>query len=36
MELLAEGWTQEQILKNYPNLTGDDIQAALHYVVESS
>ena len=30
MELLAEGWTHEQVLKNYPNLTSDDIQAALH------
>ena len=30
MELLAEGWTHEQILGNYPDLTSDDIQAALH------
>ena len=29
MELLAEGWTHEQILKNYPHLTSDDIQAAI-------
>ena len=35
MELLAEGWTHEQILKNYPNLTSDDIQAALHYAAET-
>jgi uncharacterized protein (DUF433 family) len=34
MELLAEGWTHEQILRNYPHLTGEDIQAALHYVTE--
>jgi uncharacterized protein (DUF433 family) len=34
LELLAEGWTQEQILKNYPNLHADDIQAALHYATE--
>ena len=31
VELLAEGWTHAQILKNYPHLTDDDIQAALHY-----
>ena len=30
LELLAEGWTHEQVLKNYPNLTSDDVQAALH------
>jgi uncharacterized protein (DUF433 family) len=34
MELLAEGWTVEQILKNYPQLTSEDIQAALHYATE--
>jgi uncharacterized protein (DUF433 family) len=31
VELLAEGWTHEQILKNYPQLTAEDLQAALHY-----
>lgn len=35
LELLAEGWTREQILTNYPQLTGDDIQAALHYAAEA-
>ena len=34
IEMLAEGWTHEQILKNYPQLSGDDIQAALHYAAE--
>ena len=34
VELLAEGWTQEQVLKNYPQLTAEDIQAALHYAAE--
>ena len=29
LELLAEGWTHEQIERNYPSLTIDDIQAAL-------
>jgi uncharacterized protein (DUF433 family) len=31
VELLAEGWTHEQILKNYPQLTLEDLHAALHY-----
>jgi uncharacterized protein (DUF433 family) len=31
MELLANGWTHAQILKNYPDLEEDDIHAALHY-----
>jgi uncharacterized protein (DUF433 family) len=34
VELLAEGWTHEQILKNYPHLTAEDIQAALRYASE--
>jgi uncharacterized protein (DUF433 family) len=35
MELLANGWTHEQILKNYPHLKEADIQAALHYAAET-
>lgn len=35
IELLAEQWTHEQILKNYPQLTEEDIQAALHYAAEA-
>ncbi len=35
VELLANGWTLEQILKNYPQLTADDIHAALHYATET-
>ena len=31
VELLAEGWTHEQILKEYDHLTAEDIQAALQY-----
>ena len=34
MELVASGWTHEQILKNCPHLTEPDIQAALHYAAE--
>ena len=29
VELLADGWTQEQILDNYPDLTAEDIRACL-------
>lgn len=35
VELLAESWTHEQILRNYPHLTADDIKAALHYATET-
>ncbi len=35
MELMANGWTHEQILTNYPHLTEDDIQASLHYAAEA-
>ena len=34
VELLAEGWTHEQVLKNYPQLAPQDIQAALQYASE--
>ncbi len=34
MELLANGWTHEQILQSYPQLKQEDIQAALHYATE--
>ena len=34
MELLAEGWSYQQILKNYPQLTEEDIRAAIHYAAE--
>ena len=33
--LLAEGWTNEQILKNYPMLKKQDIEAALKYAAEA-
>ncbi len=35
IELLANGWSDEQILKNYPHLAADDIRAALHYAAEA-
>ncbi len=34
VELLAEGWSHEEVLKNYPQLTAEDIQAALHYAAD--
>ena len=27
VDLLAQGWSQEEILRNYPRLTVDDIRA---------
>ena len=35
IELLAENWSHEQILANYPQLSEEDIQAALHYAAEA-
>ena len=35
VDLMANGWTQEQILENYPNLTADDIRACLAYASEA-
>lgn len=29
VELMANGWTQEQILDSYPKLTAEDIRACL-------
>lgn len=31
VELLAEGWSEDQIIENYPGLTHDDILACLGY-----
>lgn len=31
IELLAQGWTEEAIRRNYPGLTCEDIQACLGY-----
>lgn len=35
LDLLAEGWSYEEIERNYPSLTSEDIQAALHYAAEA-
>ena len=34
LELLAEVWSREQIEQNFPALTDDDVQAALHYAAD--
>ncbi len=31
IELLAQGWSEEDILRNYPGLAREDIQACLGY-----
>ncbi len=31
IDLLAEGWSEAQILENYPGLSQEDIQACLSY-----
>ena len=35
IELLAQGWTETEILRNYPGITHDDIQACLNYASAS-
>jgi len=34
VDLLANGWSQEQILDSYPNLNAEDIRACLAYASE--
>ncbi len=34
LDLLANGWTAEKILKNYPQLKKQDVTAALEYTTE--
>ena len=35
LSLLAEGWTEQQLLANYPRLSDADIRACLAYAVEA-
>ncbi len=35
IDLLAQGWREEEILRNYPGLAGEDIQACLSYASET-
>lgn len=32
VDLMAQGWSDEDILRNYPGLSQEDIQACLAYV----
>ena len=34
VDLLAQGWTIQEVLKNYPGLTQEDINACLNYASE--
>lgn len=34
MGLLAQGWSEEEVLRNYPALVQEDIQACLAYAHE--
>lgn len=34
LELLSNGWSEEEILRNYPQLTMEDILASLKYTTE--
>jgi uncharacterized protein (DUF433 family) len=31
IDLLAQGWTEAELLRNYPGLTPEDVQACLGY-----
>ena len=35
VDLLAQGWSTEEILRNYPGMTIEDIQACLSYASAS-
>ena len=34
VELLANHWSEQQIIENYPGITQDDISACLHYATD--
>ncbi len=34
IELLSNGWTEQQILESYPGITRDDILACLDYATQ--
>ncbi|MBM3144489.1 MAG: DUF433 domain-containing protein [Chloroflexi bacterium] len=35
IDLLAQGWTDTEILRNYPGLTQEDIRACLNYATDT-
>ena len=34
IDLLAQGWTEDELLRSYPGLTREDIRACLSYASE--
>ncbi|WKZ65720.1 MAG: DUF433 domain-containing protein [Flavobacteriales bacterium] len=32
LELLAEGWSEAQVLESYPNITAEDLKAVFAYL----
>jgi len=34
VELLSQGWSEDEVLRNYPGLSREDVQACLAYAVE--
>jgi len=34
VELLAQGWSDAEVMRNYPGLRPEDIHACLHYASE--
>lgn len=34
IDLLAQGWSENEILSNYPGITPDDVRACLEYASE--
>ncbi|MCL4870781.1 MAG: DUF433 domain-containing protein [Anaerolineae bacterium] len=35
IDLLAQGWSEAEVLRNYPGLTSQDVRACLTYAGES-
>ncbi|HYO23654.1 MAG TPA: DUF433 domain-containing protein [Lacipirellulaceae bacterium] len=36
LDLLASGWTEQEVLQNYPGIEADDIRACIAYGAEMS
>jgi uncharacterized protein (DUF433 family) len=34
VELLANGWSEQQLIENYPGITHENISACLHYATD--
>ena len=34
IDLLAQGWSEQEVLENYPTITREDLLACLHYAGE--